>query len=264
MLEIRDLRVVYPNGVEALAAASLTVNAGEVVALIGRSGAGKSTLLRCINGLQAAASGSIRLEGVEVTTRDRAALADLRRSIGFIWQEHNLVQRLSVFTNVLTGRLGHHRGLASLLHYFSSTDREIAVQNLERVDLLHRASQRADRLSGGEKQRAAIARALAQQPRLIIADEPVASLDVALGAEVMSTLVRHRARPGHPSARDPARPRPGAIVRRSPRWHRGRPDDLRRTSRPARADRYPGNLPCGLTSHARPSIGPSGCVPGRG
>src|SRR5262245_10000762 len=190
MLEVRELRVLYPNGVEALASASLDVKPGEVVALIGRSGAGKSTLLRCINGLQPATSGSIRLDGVEVTGLSHAALADLRRSIGFIWQEHNLVNRLSVFTNVLTGRLGHRRGPASLAHYFSWADRQIAVQSLERVNLLERASQRADRLSGGEKQRVAIARALAQQPRLILADEPVASLDVALAARLIGDLVR--------------------------------------------------------------------------
>ena len=190
MLEVRDVRVVYPNGVEALTAASLTASAGEIVALLGRSGSGKSTLLRCVNGLQPIAAGSIKLDDVDVPSLSPAALLALRRRVGFIWQEHNLVGRLSAFKNVLTGRLGHRRGLAPLVHYFDRTDREIAVRSLERVNLLQRAEQRADRLSGGEKQRVAIARALAQQPDVLLADEPVASLDVELAWQVMRDLVR--------------------------------------------------------------------------
>jgi phosphonate transport system ATP-binding protein len=190
VLEIRDLQVVYPNGYRALASVDLTVREGEVVALIGRSGAGKSTLLRCVNGLQPAVHGSIRLDGRELTSLGQAELRALRRRIGFVWQEHNLVGRLSVMSNVLTGRLGHGDRLPSLVHYFGRTHREVALRSLERVNLLHRATQRADRLSGGERQRVSIARALAQEPRLILADEPVASLDVELAWQVMSDLVR--------------------------------------------------------------------------
>jgi phosphonate transport system ATP-binding protein len=190
MLEVHELRVVYPNGFEALTSASLTVNDGEIVVLIGRSGAGKSTLLRCLNGLQPITSGTVRLDGADISHLSPAQLADVRRSIGFIWQEHNVVERLSTLENVLTGRLGHRRSIASLLHFFDRRDREIAVRSLERVSLLHRANQRADRLSGGEKQRVAIARALAQQPRILLADEPVSSLDVELSWHVMNDLVR--------------------------------------------------------------------------
>ena len=190
MLEVRDLRVVYPNGVEALTSATVTVRPGEIVAIIGRSGSGKSTLLRCINGLQPVTSGTIRLDGRDIVHLNERQLVDVRRAIGFIWQEYNVVKRLSVFTNVLTGRLGHRRGSAALLHYFSRTDRLIALRSLERVNLLHRARQRADRLSGGETQRVAIARALAQEPRFLLADEPVASLDVELSWHVMRDLVR--------------------------------------------------------------------------
>lgn len=189
MLEIQALRVVYPNGVEALRSASLRVHDGEIVALIGRSGAGKSSLLRCINGLQPIADGAIYLDGVDVSRLNAGALTDLRRQIGFIWQEYNVVERLSVMENVLTGRLGHQRDWRSLIHFFDRHQRAIAVRSLERVNLLHRATQRADRLSGGEKQRVSIARALAQQPRLILADEPVASLDSELSWQVMSDLV---------------------------------------------------------------------------
>ena len=135
-------------------------------------------------------AGTVRLDGVDIAQLTAAQRADLRRSIGFIWQEHNLVKRLTAFKNVLTGRLGHRSGVASLLHYFDRHDRQIAVRSLERVNLLHRAGQRADRLSGGEKQRVAIARALAQQPRIILADEPTASLDVELARQVMNDLVR--------------------------------------------------------------------------
>src|SRR5262245_49661150 len=190
VLEIQQLRVVYPNGVEALEAASLVIRPGEIVALLGRSGSGKSTLLRCINGLQPITSGSIKLDGAEVSRMTADGLADLRRSIGFVWQEYNVVKRLSVFTNVLTGRLGHRRNFASLIHFFDRADREIAIRSLERVNLLHRAHQRADQLSGGEKQRVAIARALAQQPRILLADEPVASLDPELAWQVMTDFVR--------------------------------------------------------------------------
>jgi phosphonate transport system ATP-binding protein len=189
VLEVRDLRVVYANGYEALRSVNLTVRDGEIVAVIGRSGAGKSTLLRCVNGLQPVTAGEVRLDGVDVAAMDAARLQDLRRACGFIWQEYNLVDRLSVMKNVLAGRLGHHRGPASLLHYFDRRHRAVALRSLERVNLLHRAEQRADRLSGGEKQRVAIARALAQEPRVLLADEPVASLDVELSWQVMNDLV---------------------------------------------------------------------------
>jgi len=190
VLEIHDLRVVYPNGFEALKSIGLTVQDGEIVGLVGRSGAGKSTLLRCVNGLQRVTSGRVVLDGVDVTTMDLTQLADLRRQRGFIWQEYNLVERLSVMKNVLTGRLGYGPSFGSLLHFFDKTHREIALRSLERVHMLHRATQRADRLSGGEKQRVAIARALAQQPHVLLADEPVASLDVELSWQVMSDLVQ--------------------------------------------------------------------------
>jgi phosphonate transport system ATP-binding protein len=190
MLEVHELRVIYPNGFEALKSASLTVNDGEIVVLIGRSGAGKSTLLRCLNGLQPITSGTVRVDGTDISHMSPAQLADVRRSVGFIWQEYNVVKRLSALENVLTGRLGHRRSIASLLHFFDRRDREIAIRSLERVNLLHRASQRADRLSGGEKQRVAIARAIAQQPRILLADEPVSSLDVELAWHVMNDLVR--------------------------------------------------------------------------
>ena len=190
MLEIKDAQVVYPNGFEALKSVSLTVQPGEIVALVGRSGAGKSTLLRTINGLQQLSAGTIRINDVELSGLDQEQLANFRRNIGFIWQEYNVVERISAFRNVLTGRLGHNRNLASLFYYFSKEDRAIAMRSLERVNLLHRANLRSDRLSGGEKQRVAIARALAQQPCIILADEPVASLDIELSWQVMNDLVR--------------------------------------------------------------------------
>lgn len=190
LLTIHNLRVVYPNGHEALRSVSLSAERGEIVAIIGRSGAGKSTLLRCIAGLQRPASGVITLDGITVTAAGDAQLRALSRRIGFIWQEFNLVERLSVLTNVLIGRLGHNRNPASLIGFFGRTHREIAVRNLERVGLLAKAHQRADRLSGGEKQRVAIARAMSQEPILLLADEPVASLDPELAVQVLNDLSR--------------------------------------------------------------------------
>lgn len=190
LLEVRSLRMVYGNGHEALKSVSLRAEAGEIVAIIGRSGAGKSTLLRCINGLQQPTSGVIMLDGAEITALSEAELRRSRRRIGFIWQEYNLVDRLPVLTNVLSGRLGYVNALASLSGFFSRADREIAVHNLERVNLLEKAQQRADRLSGGEKQRVAIARAISQQPAIVLADEPVSSLDPELAVQVLSDLAR--------------------------------------------------------------------------
>lgn len=199
MLEVNAVRVVYPNGTEALKSVSLSIQPNEVVAIIGRSGAGKSTLLRAINGMQPVTSGSIKLDGQEVTTMRKKEQRELWRQIGFIWQEYNLVGRLPAMTNVLTGRLGYNRSLTSMLGYFNREQRQIAIRSLERVNMLHRAKYRADRLSGGEKQRVNIARAIAQQPKLLLADEPVASLDPELKWTVMEDLARVARQEGVPT-----------------------------------------------------------------
>jgi len=146
--------------------------------------------LRCINGLQKVTSGSIVLDGETITSMNDTQLRKARRHIGFIWQEYNLVERLPAITNVLSGRLGYNTGWQSWFGYFSRAHREIALQNIERVGLLNRANQRADKLSGGEKQRIAIARAITQQPTILLADEPVASLDPELSQQVMADLAK--------------------------------------------------------------------------
>jgi phosphonate transport system ATP-binding protein len=190
MLEIRNLRHVYPNGYEALKSVSMRVEDGQVAAVIGRSGAGKSTLLRCINGLERPVSGSIEIDGTDIVSISAHELRDVQRRVGFIWQEYNLIDRLSVMQNVLAGRLGHRRNLGSLLFHWGRNDRDIAIRSLERVNMLHRARHRADRLSGGEKQRVGIARALSQEPKVLLADEPVASLDPELSEQVIADLAK--------------------------------------------------------------------------
>src|SRR5947207_5327030 len=157
-IEVRDLRVVFPNGHEALKSVTVDVAAGEFICIIGRSGAGKSTLLRCINGLVKPTSGSVVVDGTDVTRASAGDRRRLQQRVGFIFQEFNLVERLSVMKNVLAGRLGHRDPITSTLHWFGTPDREIALRSLERVNLAHKANQRADSLSGGEKQRVAIAR----------------------------------------------------------------------------------------------------------
>lgn len=187
-LEIAHLSKMYPNGYEALNDISFTASGGEFICIIGRSGAGKSTLLRCINGLIPITKGTIRLNGTDITgLNDRERLA-MRRRIGFIFQEFNLVGRLTALQNVLTGRLGYVSNWESVLGYFGTTHREKALASLQRVNMLHRARYRSDNLSGGEKQRIAIARALAQEPLLLLADEPVASLDPELTWGIMEDL----------------------------------------------------------------------------
>jgi phosphonate transport system ATP-binding protein len=171
----------------ALTDVSFDVGHGEFVVILGPSGAGKSTMLRCINRLAEPTSGRIFLRGNEITSAPRS-LRTARREIGMVFQQFNLVTRLSVMMNVLSGRLSYRSTWRSLLYSFTREDRAIALECLEMVALGKKAFQRADTLSGGEQQRVAIARALAQRPKLILADEPVASLDPKIARQVLDYL----------------------------------------------------------------------------
>ncbi len=196
MLEIRNLHKVYPGDVHALKGVTFTVEDGEFVVLIGLSGSGKSTLLRCINRLVEPTSGQVVWDGVDITAASPSELRRIRRQIGMIFQQFNLVKRLSVMTNVLTGRLGYVPSWRSLFNYWTAEEKRMAMANLERVGIADQAWKRADELSGGQQQRVAIARALMQQPRLILADEPVASLDPATSHSVMKYILELNRRDG--------------------------------------------------------------------
>ena len=187
MLKVENLVKVYPNGTQALKDVSFEVADGEFLAVIGLSGSGKSTLLRCINRLIEPTSGKITWNGIDVTDKN-ANLRMIRRQIGMVFQQFNLVKRSSVLTNVLTGRLGYVSSFQSLLGYFSPEDYKRAMSNLEQVGLSEKAHVRADSLSGGQQQRVGIARALMQEPKLILADEPVASLDQVLAHSILKYL----------------------------------------------------------------------------
>jgi len=169
---------------------SLEIQAGQMVGIIGRSGAGKSTLLRMVNRLLDPTGGAIHFGDCEITSLRGRKLLDWRTRCAMIFQQFNLVKRLDVFTNVLIGRLSYHRTLPSLMKRFSRQERAMAIQALERVEIVDQALQRVDTLSGGQQQRVAIARALLQQPDILLADEPIASLDMRSAAMVMNTLQR--------------------------------------------------------------------------
>ena len=188
MLVIENLIKDYPGNVRGVDNLSLTIKDGEFVVLIGLSGSGKSTLLRCINRLIEPTSGRIMLDGVDITAANAAELRRIRRNIGMIFQQFNLVKRSSVLTNVMTGRLGYMSGWKSALRRYGDEDYERALINLDRVGLRERAHQRSDRLSGGQQQRVGIARALMQEPKILLADEPVASLDPATSHSVLKYL----------------------------------------------------------------------------
>jgi phosphonate transport system ATP-binding protein len=187
-LRIDGLSKTYPNGVEALRNISLTVERGEFLVIVGLSGSGKSTLLRCINRLVEPTSGHIWLGSEEVTGASITQIRALRRRIGFIFQQFNLVPRSLVIHNVLAGRLGFSSTWRSLLGMFPDDDLRAAFANLDRVGIADKAYERADSLSGGQQQRVAIARALMQAPSLMLADEPIASLDPATSHGVMRYL----------------------------------------------------------------------------
>jgi phosphonate transport system ATP-binding protein len=188
LLEIRDLVKVYPGGTRALDGISLDVRRGEFVVLLGLSGSGKSTLLRCINRLVEPTSGRVIFSDTDVTLAAGKDLRRIRRRIGMIFQQFNLVKRSSVFANVLAGRLGYRSPWRTIASRPSREDVALAFENLERVGILEKAYVRADALSGGQQQRVGIARALMQQPELMLADEPVASLDPATSHSVLRYL----------------------------------------------------------------------------
>ena len=188
MIEVAGLRVVLPPAVVAVDGVDLAIRPGEFVVILGRSGAGKTTFLRSINRLVEPTAGSVRVAGRAVTGADPAALRAARRQIGMVFQQFNLVRRASVLDNVLAGRLGYVPAVPSLLGRFPARDRDLALECLDQVGLAHLAARRADTLSGGEQQRVGIARALAQAPAVILADEPTASLDPALTADIMGIL----------------------------------------------------------------------------
>lgn len=190
MLKIENLTKIYDGNVQALDDVSFEVEKGEFLAIIGLSGSGKSTLLRCINRLIEPTEGTITWDGVDVTNASQEELRRIRRRIGMVFQHFNLVDRSKVLTNVLTGRLGYTNPALSIANRFSKADIERAHAQLVRVGLEEKANARADQLSGGQQQRVGVARAMMQDPEIVLADEPVASLDPVLAHSIMQHLER--------------------------------------------------------------------------
>lgn len=188
LLQVEGLSKVYPDGTKALDNLDLTINPGEFVVVIGPSGAGKSTLLRSLNRMIEPTDGKIQFKGSETMGIKGIRLRELRRHMGMIFQGYNLVTRVSVLRNVLHGRLGYMSAFKGALGLFSKSDTEAAKKMLQRVGLFEQMYKRADELSGGQQQRVGIARALAQRPDLILADEPIASLDPASSETIMNYL----------------------------------------------------------------------------
>lgn len=187
MLKIENLTKIYPPDTVALKDISFEVPEGQFLVIIGLSGSGKSTLLRCINRLVEPTSGKVIWNGRDVTAATQEELKLIRRKFGMIFQHFNLVRRSKVITNVLAGRLGYINPAWSLINHFSESDLEKAHHNLERVGIPEQAYKRADELSGGQQQRVGIARALMQDPELMLVDEPVSALDPATS----HTIMRH-------------------------------------------------------------------------
>ena len=188
MLKITNLTKVYPNGTIALKNVSFDVPEGEFMVVIGLSGSGKSTLLRCINRLIEPTEGKITWGKTDITKAPINELRHIRQHIGMVFQQFNLVKRSSVLTNVLSGRLGYANPWLSLLNIWPEHEKQRAIKALERVGIPEKAHDRADALSGGQQQRVGIARAIVQEPKLILADEPVASLDPVLAHSILQHL----------------------------------------------------------------------------
>ena len=188
MLHVTDLYKTYPSGETALNGVSATIDGQEIVAMIGPSGAGKSTFVRCINRLTEPTSGTIRLDGTELTALNSTELRRARRDIGMVFQEYNLVERLTVMENVLSGRLGYVSNLAAFRRKFPEEDVRRARETLDLVGIADHENDRVDELSGGQRQRVGIARAVLQNPKIILADEPTSSLDPETSRAVLDLL----------------------------------------------------------------------------
>jgi phosphonate transport system ATP-binding protein len=185
ILEVSNLHKIYKSGHHALKGVSFKVERGEFLIIIGLSGSGKSTLLRCVNRLTEPTSGTITFLGNDITHIKGNELRKVKSQIGMVFQQFNLIKRRSVLTNVITGKLGSLSTLDSILERFDDKVLEEAHRNLETVGIAEKAGERADLLSGGQQQRVAIARSLMQNPQLLLADEPVASLDPATSNSIM-------------------------------------------------------------------------------
>ena len=188
MLRIEKICKTYDQGTEALRGVSIVIEAGEFVVVLGKSGSGKSTLLRCINRLVEPTSGRIFLNDEEVTGASSRHLRQLRKKIGMVFQQYNLVSSCSVQTNVLAGRLASVSTAVSILNIFPKADIKKSRQVLDRLGIAEKDLDRADKLSGGQQQRVGLARALMQEPQLILADEPVSSLDPGTSRQIMGLL----------------------------------------------------------------------------
>jgi phosphonate transport system ATP-binding protein len=188
LISVESLEKQYPGGPRALQGVDLTVARGEIVILLGPNGSGKSTLLRCLNLLERPTAGRVCIDGLDLTTATRSELRRCRRRIGVVFQRFNLVPGMSAFQNVLFGAMGQHGLWRTSTLLASSALRQEAMACLDRVNLADKAAQRADTLSGGQQQRVAIARMLMQDPEIVLADEPIASLDPKAGRDVMDLL----------------------------------------------------------------------------
>lgn len=188
IIEIKNLHKVYTGGTHALKGINLNVKEGEFCILLGLSGSGKTTLLRCLNRLIESTSGKIQIDGEDVIAAKGQKLRLIRRKIGMIFQQFNLIKNMSSLTNVLTGKLGYSSLLNSIMFSKNKKDVKIALENLQRVGLKDFDENKIKNLSGGQQQRVAIARTLMQKPKVILADEPVASLDPATADSVMKYL----------------------------------------------------------------------------
>ncbi len=186
MIIFEHVDKVYPNGFKALKDINLTIKDGDFVAIIGLSGAGKSTLLRTINKMHDIQSGKLIVNGHDISQAKGKQLRSIRKNIGMIFQSFNLVKRSSVYKNVLSGRVGYHSFFETFFGIYSEKEKRLAFDSLNKLGILDKAFVRADELSGGQQQRVALARALTQEPTLILADEPVASLDPVTTISVMN------------------------------------------------------------------------------
>ena len=188
ILEFRNVSKIYNNVTKALTDISFSVNEGEFVSIIGPSGSGKSTILRCINRLVDATQGTIMFDGHDVNNADKNEIRQVRKKAGMVFQHYNLVNRLSVIENVLHGRLGHKSTLSGVVRYYTEQEKEKAFHILSLLGLAEQVYKRCDELSGGQKQRVGIARSIMQEPRLILCDEPIASLDPSSSKVIMDHL----------------------------------------------------------------------------